>query len=279
VLNQGVAVAEVDGPAAGLAIVRQVAAPPALQGYYLLPADAERDFLETKKLPETLRVWTNTSLEKTWEESGEGLDETDLAARKEDYGNCPAGVVLITAGVGVQDNRLELEIVGWGRNEGSWSLDYSTIWGDPSSPTVWNDLAAALGTTYRHARGIRLSIRGTCIVSGHHTQSVYSYCRLRENKRVFAIKGIGGEGRPLVGRPSKNNIGKVRLFPVGVDTAKELIYSRLKIAGHGPGYCHFPSRYDDEYFKQLTIAARVIETMTNEMKPMLAPSRETILLV
>ena len=62
VLNQGVAVAEVDRPAAGLAIVRQVAGAPALQGYYLLYADAERDFLEAKKLPETLRVWTNTYL-------------------------------------------------------------------------------------------------------------------------------------------------------------------------------------------------------------------------
>jgi hypothetical protein len=99
VLNQGVAVAEVDGPAAGLAIVRQVAGAHALRGYYLLPADTEREFLEAKKLPETRRVWTNTYLGKTWEESGEGLDETGLAARKEDYGNCPAGVVLFTAGV------------------------------------------------------------------------------------------------------------------------------------------------------------------------------------
>jgi phage terminase large subunit GpA-like protein len=214
VLNQGVAVAEVDRPAAGLAIVRQVAGATALQGYYLSLAAAERDFLEAKKLPETLRVWTNTYRGETWEESEEGLDETDLAACKEDYGNCPAGVVLITGEVDVQDDRLELEIVGWGRNEGSWSLDYSTIWGVPSSPTVWNDLDAALGTTYRHARGISLPIRGTCIDTGHDPQSVYSYCRLRENKRVFAIKGIGSEGRPLVGRPSKNNTGKVQLFPI-----------------------------------------------------------------
>ena len=35
VLNQSVTVAEVDGPATGLAIVRQVADAPTLQGYYL----------------------------------------------------------------------------------------------------------------------------------------------------------------------------------------------------------------------------------------------------
>ena len=71
--------------------------------------------------------------------------------------------------------------------------------------------------------------------------------RPHEGRRVFAIKGVGGEGRALVGRPSKNNVGKVRLFPVGVDTAKELIYARLKIKEPGPGYCHFPAHYDDEY--------------------------------
>ena len=44
----------------------------------------------------------------------------------------------------------------------------------------------------------------------------------------------------------------MRLFPVGVDTAKELIYARLKIKEPGPGYCHFLAHYDDEHFRQLT---------------------------
>ena len=69
---------------------------------------------------------------------------------------------------------------------------------------------------------------------------------------MFGIKGVGGEGRPLVGRPSKNNIGKVRLYPLGADTAKELVHGRLRIADPGPGYCHFPNNRDSEYFLQLT---------------------------
>ena len=104
-----------------------------------------------------------------------------------------------------------------------------------------------------HPRGVELPVRAACIdTGGHHTSAVYSFVRPREGRRVFAIKGVGGEGRALVGRPSKNNVGKVRLFPVGVDTAKELIYARLKIKEPGPGYCHFPAHYDDEYFRQLT---------------------------
>jgi phage terminase large subunit GpA-like protein len=63
---------------------------------------------------------------------------------------------------------------------------------------------------------------------------------------------VGGEGKPIVGKPSKNNIGKIKLFPVGVDTVKLLLFSRFKIQEAGAGYCHFPVGREDEYFKQLT---------------------------
>ncbi|NET71399.1 MAG: hypothetical protein F6K62_10845 [Sphaerospermopsis sp. SIO1G2] len=48
------------------------------------------------------------------------------------------------------------------------------------------------------------------------------------------------------------NAARIKLFLVGTDTAKESIFSRLKITEEGPGYCHFPAHYDEEYFKQLT---------------------------
>lgn len=212
------------------------------------------DFLEAKKQPATLRVWINTFLGETWEEEGEAIDDYQVAERREDWGaKVPMDCILITAGVDVQDDRLEYEVVGWGRDEESWSLNYGTIWGDPSSPTVWHDLDQVLNQQYDHESGITLAIRCACIDSGgHHTSSVYNYVRPREGKRIFAIKGIGGTGKPIVGRPSSNNIGKIKLFPVGVDTAKDLLFSRLKIAEEGAGYCHFPLDRPDEYFKQLT---------------------------
>lgn len=215
--------------------------------------DGVRDFLEAKKQPATLRVWINTFLGETWEEEGEQVDDYDLARRAEDWDALPEDVLILTAGVDVQDDRLEVEIVGWGRDEESWSVDYKTIYGDPSAPIVWQDLDQFLNQTYEHELGEELMVRATCVDSGgHHTQAVYKYCAAREGKRIFAIKGVGGEGRPIVGKPSKNNIGKVKLFPVGVDTAKHLLFSRFRITEPGPGYCHFPIGRDEEYFKQLT---------------------------
>ena len=217
-------------------------------------ADGVRDFLEAKKQPATLRVWVNTYLGETWEEQGDQVDDHDLSQRAEDWGDIvPAYGFLLTAGVDVQDDRLEAEIVAWGKDEESWSIAYTTIHGDPSGPAVWRDLDDFLGQQFEHEYGERLIVRATCIDSGgHHTQSVYKYVAPREGKRIFAIKGVGGEGKPMVGKPSKNNIGKIKLFPVGVDTIKYELFSRFKIDEPGPGYCHFPTGRDMEYYKQLT---------------------------
>jgi phage terminase large subunit GpA-like protein len=217
-------------------------------------SDGVRDFLEARKQPATLRVWTNTYLGETWEEEGEAIDDFSLYERREEYGpELPEEVLTLTCGVDVQDDRLEAEVVGWGIDEESWSIEYRTFYGDPSAPQVWRDLDEFLKQTYEHPCGEILNIMATCIDSGgHYTQSVYKYVAKREGSRIFAIKGVGGDGRPIIGKPSRNNIGKIRLFPVGVDVAKHLLYSRLVINEPGPGYCHFPMSYQLEYFKQLT---------------------------
>lgn len=105
-----------------------------------------------------------------------------------------------------------------------------------------------------HQLGINRNIAATCIdTGGHYTDEVYKFCnKYQRSIRVFAIKGASQVGKQLVSKSSSNNRFGVKLFMVGTDTAKETIYSRLKIEEQGPGYCHFPSHYDDEFFKQLT---------------------------
>lgn len=213
-----------------------------------------RDFLKAKKLPEMLKVWTNTYMGETFEVDGDGVDDQDIPGKNSfDATSVPEEVVIITAGIDVQDDRLEIEVVGHGRDQETWSLDYKTLYGDPSSPQVWGLLDAVLAETWDHPSGMELPIRCACIDSGgHHTGAVYNFVKPREGRRVFAIKGMGGEGKPIVGKPSKNNRQSVRLFPVGVDGVKEMIYSRLKIRSPGPGFCHFPEGRPDEFFAQLS---------------------------
>ena len=223
-------------------------------------ADVVRDFLSAKKDPMRLKAWINTTLGETYEEDGERIDEYDLFDRKEDYGHMlPEKAVVLVAGVDVQDDRLACEIVAYGSGEESWSIYYEEIYGDPSGSEIWQDLDFVLSQTFEHPKHGDMIIRSTCIDSGgHYTQQVYNYVKHRSGKRIYAIKGMGGEGKPIIGRPSKNNIGKINLFPVGTDTAKELLFARLKITQSGPGYCHFPLDRSEEYFRMLTAEKKVI---------------------
>jgi phage terminase large subunit GpA-like protein len=63
---------------------------------------------------------------------------------------------------------------------------------------------ACLNTPWLRPRGVELPVRAACIdTGGHHTSAVYSFVKPREGRRVCEIKVVGGEGRALVGRPSK----------------------------------------------------------------------------
>lgn len=244
--------------------------PPGVAGFHLNElyspwrnlADIVRDFLEAKDSPERLRTWVNTSLGETWEdEQGEQVDPHWIANRREPYEGPPVDVLLLVASVDVQDDRLEIEVVGYGQGEESWGVETFVFWGDPGKPELWNQLDDYLLRTWERADGIQLAIAATGIdTGGHYTQQVYNFVKRSRARRVFALKGMAGNGRPLVGRPSKSNRGKVPLFTVGTDTAKELLLlSRLKTLEPGPGYCHFPVEYDDEYFDQLTAEKAVIK--------------------
>ena len=222
--------------------------------------DIAKDFVAAKVLPDTLRVFVNTTLAEVWEEQGERLDDYAVAERAEQFGDrLDKRILLITCGCDIQDDRAEIESVGWGRDEESWSISYDIIYGDPSTPQFWQDVENVLVTKYETEDGRILQPRATCIDSGgHYTKAVYDFVRPREGRRIFAIKGMAGESRPIVSRPTRNNIGKIRLFTLGVDNIKELIFSRLKIQSEGAGYCHFPADRPDEYFKQLASSEKIV---------------------
>lgn len=227
----------------------------ALYSPWVRLGELAKEFLEAKPYPEQLKVVVNTVFGESWEDRGDHVDDSGLLTRREAYGpGVPLGVAVVTAGVDVQDDRVEVELVGWGRGEECWSLDYKVVRGDPSTAEVWNRLDDVLRAPLTREDGARLGVAAACVdTGGHHTHAAYRFCKDREGRRIWAIKGIAGPGRPIwPRRPSKKNVGRVNLYLVGVDAAKEYVFGRLKIAAPGPGYCHFPAHYDEEYFRQLT---------------------------
>ena len=218
-------------------------------------SDGVRDFLDSKDNPQELKTWTNTFLGETWEEKGARLEWSDLMDRREDYqvrDPIPDGVTVITVAVDVQDNRFEMEWVGWGDDSQTWSLGYRTLYGDPSAPEVWQELRDALGETFIHPMFGEMTWRAGCIDSGgHYTQRVYDFAAA--TPRLLAIKGVEGFGKPIFGSRLKNTLNDAEVYAVGVDTAKETVVARLKVHDAvKAGYCRWPVHYDEVYFRGLT---------------------------
>lgn len=213
---------------------------------------------------EKLKTWVNTELGMPWEEPGTTLDDTELVNRREIYeAEVPDDVLMLTAGVDTQDDRFEVEVVGWGVGKESWGIRRQKIFGDMLGERVWEDLDNFLLKTFQKKDGTALPISAVCMDSGgHHTNAVYRFTKERWERRVWAIKGKGGQDVPYVRNPSTNNRAKTPLFIIGVDAGKTLIYQRLKHETVGPNYCHFPlneeAGYDEEYFKGLTSEQMVV---------------------
>lgn len=228
-------------------------------------------FLESRKDPEKLKVFYNTVLGELWEDRGDLADEDTMLGRREDYGTrlddtpveLPDGVLVLTCGVDTQDDRLEYEVVGWGHYNESWGIKKGIIMGDPNDDETWERLDEVVGHVYKFEDGSGLSISLTFVDSGgHKTQSVYKHCRDRIGHRVFAIKGVGGDGVPFTRPPSKvkivvngKAIGQTWLYSLGVDAGKATIMSAIKVERPGPKFCHFPKEetagYDYSYFNGL----------------------------
>ena len=216
---------------------------------------------------EMLKVWTNTMLGETWEDPEGVIELETLNDNCESYGcEVPDEVLLLTAGVDTQDDRLELEIVGWGLRNQSWGIQYKVLYGDPGEPELWGQLDEYLQRTWRKAGGEELGLSCVCIDSGgHYTDEVYKFCKARTRRRVFPIIGRGQWGMASVSRPSRNNRARVPLFTLGVSTLKGVLNTRLRASKGQGGYCHFPSEpergYDEVYFRGLLSERMVIKRL------------------
>ena len=220
-------------------------------------------FLHARGSSKKMQVVANTCFGECWEDRGDLEDEDSLMARREKYpAELPDGVLVITAGVDTQDDRMEYELLGHGHFGETWGLEKGLIMGRPDDPEVWAKLDDMVFDRELHFKdGVTLKTSMTFVdEGGHFTQEVRANCRARIGKQVFAIKGLFGADRPYTDVPKQMKIvvnqvtvGTCWQYQIGVDSGKQLIMDNLRVQTPGPKYCHFPLRddYGSGYFSGL----------------------------
>lgn len=231
-------------------------------------AEVADTYEKSKVSDERKKTFRNTVLGLPFEEKKKVLEPELLKKRAEKYplGICPLGCLVLTAGVDVQDNRLEVTVAGWNELE-RWTVDHQVFRGSPGDSEVWKMLDEYLALPFDHAAGTELRITAAAVDSGgHHTQQVYDFCRIRKARNIFAIKGASTKARPILGAASAVDIDirgrKMKdageLYLIGTDTAKDQIADWLELTKpEQAGYWHFSDELPLEYYKQLCAEKKV----------------------
>lgn len=220
--------------------------------------------------------FVNTVLGLPYSEPREKPAWEPLRDRCEEY---PEGVVrtgcrLLTMAIDVQENRLELELRGWGRDLRSWSLMYRVLVGDPLGDEVWSEVDRLLATDWPTVgKDGALPVWCCAVDSGKYPQRVYRWARghqqasfangaiaVRASRTVMVVKGRDVWGRTLLTPEKASQEEKKRglkVVGVGVSGLKRELYQWLRQTkgedGKEPhGWMHWPASYDEKYFKGLT---------------------------
>lgn len=221
-------------------------------------------------------TFVNTKLGECYATEGDSPQWELLYAQRENYkmGTCKKEVAFITAGVDVQADRIEVEIVGWMKGKRSQSIDYRVINGDTSFDTTWDKLELLLSEIFIRDDGTQMQVNIMAVDTGYNTSHVYDFCNRPScisSGRVVPVKGSDNMSM-LFKTPQSveytrqgKPVNRVKVFTVGVSIIKSELYGWLKQIkkddGTFPnGYCHFPE-YNSEYFRGIT--AEKLERKTN----------------
>jgi phage terminase large subunit GpA-like protein len=161
--------------------------------------------------------------------------------------------------VDVQADRVECEIVAWGRDFESWSVAYHAIHGDITQPDRWNRLDELLARSWPHSSGMPMQIQAACVDASFAGAEVTAFTRNKHGRRIYATKGLSSAfGKPIWPRRASYDKNRMPLYLVSADEAKLWVANRMRIDKLGPGYMHTPISRPRDWFEQLTVEKLVL---------------------
>jgi len=222
-------------------------------------------FVREKDDPTLLQVFTNAVLGELWSAvQTEELPTDKLIERAEAFSlnDLPEQVLLLTAGVDVQKDRLECSVWGFDEQGGRWAIEHRVFLGHPSTPEPWAMLDEFLTRSFDHPLGGKIRIEKTAIDSGYLPDEVYKFVRGKMKRGLHAVKGVAGNNRASYSQPHKQKTKDGTLVGlVGTNVVKDLIFARIGLEPDSPQAVHFSDELPEQYFEQLTSEHRVTKTL------------------
>lgn len=236
---------------------------------------------------EAEQVFWNDYLGKAFEGAGETLPWEDLRDRAAEKGFkrgvIPPGALVTTIGVDVQGDRVEWQLVGWGKGRQRFVIDHGVFdsfsvppGGKPhsghiSEPEIKELLDGLLTRTWPDFLGNRRHVNMLAIDGNYSTSDVFEWARRHPLSRVIMVRGVPQEYAAILAivRGDKNNKGKERkyrkrFYNLAVSVLKLHLYRGLKKTDpESMGYVHFAAGLPDEYFVQLVSERRTPEKTRN----------------
>jgi phage terminase large subunit GpA-like protein len=211
------------------------------------------EWLAAEGTPESEQPFVNTIEGRGWRGAGSELDPAKIAeavnpriglSGTNDDGSLrmPEEVVLLTAGVDVQKDRLEVSIWGYAQlktdrpvdarakrtAERQYGLGHFIIIGSPEDDMTWLELDETLRTKWHHPLGAMIGLSAVGVDTGDYTDEAYNFCRPRYMRGVLAFKGMAGMKRNIYQRSKNSKLAPTPLHIIGVDVVKNRIFQRLE---------------------------------------------------
>ena len=231
-----------------------------------------REWLKARGDAASEKTFTNDTAGKAYKASGEAPPWEALRDRAEQShyvrGVVPAGFVVLTLGMDCQKDRVEWQVVAWGRDFRRAVVEYGDTPGHISEPGTQEMLGGLLGQTWPNAAGRRIEIDKAAIDGNAWTEDVWAFARRHPISKLIMVRGRGEDHAPLLARVKKErhrSTGKIlkyasRFYSFGTSILKMALYRNVgKADPMDRGAVLFPRGLDDEYFRQLTAERRVEE--------------------
>lgn len=227
-----------------------------------------REWLRAKGDPKAEQVFLNDSAGLAYDAKGEAPPWEELRDRAENSGIERGRIVqwalVVTLGIDCQADRVEWQVIAWGRDYRRHVVDSGIVPGHIREPNTQAVLDKLMTMSWRHDSGRMIGIDRGAIDGNAWTEDVWHWARRHPASKLIMVRGVGHETAPrlMKVRKERNRKGELlkyagRFHNMGASVIKMALYRNLtKSDPLSYGYVSFPRGLGDEYFRQLTSESR-----------------------